>query len=174
MLDRILSGVSQLNPPLAAMAALLFVLFLWMLALTFRFRALGRRYRSLIASVSGMDLESTLSEYLSFAKDSQLVSQRSADQAERLASVQRSCFQRSGLVRFDAFDDVTGRLSFALALTDAAGDGLALTSVYGREGCRIYAKPLRGGVSEIPLSQEEREAIRLALSDSALTSKEAS
>ena len=67
------------------------------------------------------------------------------------------------VVRYDAFGDMGGRLSFTAALLDDAGDGLVLTSIHGRTEGRTYAKGVKGGSSEHSLSPEEEESIRLAL-----------
>jgi hypothetical protein len=67
------------------------------------------------------------------------------------------------VVRYDAFADLAGALSFSAALLDDAGDGLVLSSINGRSETRTYAKGVRGGMSETPLSPEEHEAIAGAL-----------
>lgn len=71
--------------------------------------------------------------------------------------------QKIGLVRFDAFDDVGGKLSFAAALLDDQGDGVIISSINGRQENRVYAKPVKGGASIYNLSIEEKEAIGQAL-----------
>jgi chaperonin GroEL (HSP60 family) len=71
--------------------------------------------------------------------------------------------QRVSLIRYDAFEDVGGRLSFSCALLDERGDGVVVTSINGRQDTRVYAKPVVGGASEHNLSEEEVEAIRDAL-----------
>lgn len=63
------------------------------------------------------------------------------------------------VVRYDAFGDMGGRLSFSAALLDDAGDGLVLTSINGRSETRTYAKGVQGGASDHSLSPEENEAI---------------
>ena len=68
-----------------------------------------------------------------------------------------------GLVRYDAFEDVGGRLSFSCALLDAHGNGVVMTSINGRQDTRVYAKPIAEGRSQYNLSIEEEEAIRQAL-----------
>ncbi len=73
-----------------------------------------------------------------------------------------------GLVRYDAFEDVGGRLSFSCALLDDAGNGVVLTSINGRQDARVYAKPVLGGKSSYHLSVEEDEAIRQALAREAV------
>jgi hypothetical protein len=67
------------------------------------------------------------------------------------------------VVRYDAFGDMGGRLSFTAALLDDAGDGLVLTSIHGRQEARTYAKGVKGGKSEQSLSPEEEQSIELAL-----------
>jgi len=67
------------------------------------------------------------------------------------------------LLRYDAFEDVGGRLSFSCALLDDGGNGVVLTSINGRQETRVYAKPVTGGTSSHNLSLEEEEAIRRAL-----------
>jgi hypothetical protein len=67
------------------------------------------------------------------------------------------------VVRYDAFGDMGGRLSFTAALLDDSGDGLVLTSIHGRSEARTYAKGVKGGNSDQSLSPEESQAIELAL-----------
>ena len=67
-----------------------------------------------------------------------------------------------GLVRYDAFEDMGGAQSFALAIFDENGDGTVVTSQVGRSDCRVYAKELNGGRAERELSAEEKEAIDAA------------
>jgi hypothetical protein len=69
-----------------------------------------------------------------------------------------------GLVRYDAFEDVGGQQSFSLAMLDALQNGIILTSVYSRSDVRVYAKAVRQGQPSHPLSEEEQQALRNALS----------
>ncbi|HEY7476941.1 MAG TPA: DUF4446 family protein [Actinomycetota bacterium] len=73
--------------------------------------------------------------------------------------------RRVGLLRYDAFEDVGGRLSFSCALLDEHGNGVVLTSINGRQETRVYAKPVTAGTSSYNLSSEEGEAIRQAMAD---------
>jgi len=86
--------------------------------------------------------------------------------SERYAAVLRrvaGAVQHVGVVRFDAFRDLGGLLSFAVALLDDRGNGLIFSSIYGRSESRTYAKPVIERSSSYELSPEEREAIRLAM-----------
>ena len=80
-----------------------------------------------------------------------------------LEAAGRRAIQRVGIVRFNPFEDTGGNQSFALALTDAGGNGFVLSSLHSRTGTRIYAKSINAGRSDAALSAEETEALRLAL-----------
>jgi hypothetical protein len=71
--------------------------------------------------------------------------------------------QHVSLLRYDAFEDVGGRLSFSCAMLDEHGSGVVLTSINGRQETRVYAKPISEGRSGYNLSSEEEQAIRQAL-----------
>ena len=86
-----------------------------------------------------------------------------AAEATRLDGLLKSAVQHVSVVRFDAFDDMGGQLSFSAALLDAQGDGMVITSINGRQDTRCYAKPVRRGTSPHNLSDEEEVAIREAL-----------
>lgn len=86
-----------------------------------------------------------------------------AQQNRALAEQARGAIQLVSLVRYDAFAEMGGRLSFSCALLDERGDGVVITSINGRQDTRVYAKPVRGGRSSHNLSDEEEQAIRQAL-----------
>jgi hypothetical protein len=67
------------------------------------------------------------------------------------------------LVRYDAFEDLGGRLSFSMALLDDNGDGLTITSIASHSETRVYAKSLSSGTGEHPLSPEEEQAVKAAM-----------
>ena len=64
--------------------------------------------------------------------------------------------------RYDALEEMTGRLSFSVAMINGLGDGIVLTSINGRSETRTYVRPLVGGKGPHPLSPEEEEAVRAA------------
>ncbi len=80
---------------------------------------------------------------------------------------------RIGTVRYDAFDDMGGRLSFSMALLDEHGDGSVVTAMNGRVQTRTYAKPVSGGTSSHNLSEEEVQAIAQAMDNGGRRAAEA-
>ncbi len=82
--------------------------------------------------------------------------------ADELRSTQRElqmAVRHIGVVRYDAFGDMGGRMSFSAALIDDHGNGFVLTSVHARSESRSYIKQLRGGMAEVNLSPEESAAV---------------
>jgi hypothetical protein len=68
-----------------------------------------------------------------------------------------------GVLRYDAYNEMSGRQSASIALLDSTRSGLVLSSIHHRDQARLYAKQVRDGEAEIELSPEEEEAVRLAL-----------
>jgi len=68
-----------------------------------------------------------------------------------------------GLVRYDAYNEMSGHQSTSIALLDATRSGVVLSSIHHREQARMYAKHVRDGEAELELSPEEAEAVRLAM-----------
>jgi len=82
----------------------------------------------------------------------------------RLGELAEEAVRHVAVIRFDAFEDMGGRLSFSAALLDGHGDGVVITSINGRQDTRCYAKRVLNGTSAHNLSDEERQAIQEALS----------
>lgn len=115
---------------------------------------------------SGADLEQMLHNY---AGDVKSLEQK-AGELTRKQDVLNEKISESicnpGLIRFNAFDNMGSDLSFSLALLDRRGDGVVLTGLYGRDETRLYAKPLRKGVSDYSLTEEEEAAIKRSMEKS--------
>jgi Protein of unknown function (DUF4446) len=76
-------------------------------------------------------------------------------------------FTYRSLVRFDAYNEMSGRQSTSIALLDARGSGLVISSIHHRDQARVYAKQIREGRGELELAPEEEEAVRMALGETA-------
>lgn len=88
------------------------------------------------------------------------------DNTEQLRTLLRDAVSRVGIVRYDAFADMGGALSFSAALLDEHGHGVVISAINGRSETRAYAKPLVAGDSEYNLSDEEHAAIDAAMAGS--------
>ena len=72
-------------------------------------------------------------------------------------------YQKTGLVKYDAFREMSGALSYSLALLDQENNGVLISSMYSREGCYTYAKDIVKGECKLNLSEEEAEALKQAI-----------
>ena len=129
-------------------------------------RRVGRLRRRLDGITRGADgtsldaiLDAHLDKVYAVARELDELSARAAI----LEATGRRAIQRVGLVRFNPFEDTGGNQSFALALTDVTGNGFVLSSLHTRTGTRVYAKAVTDGRSDGALSEEEAEALRLAM-----------
>jgi hypothetical protein len=132
-----------------------------------RISRLRRRIDGLTRGTDGAGLGTVLDAHIdkvyAVARELDDLAARSAI----LEAAGRRAIQRVGLVRFNPFEDTGGNQSFALALIDAAGAGFIVSSLHSRTGTRVYAKSISDGRSDGALSQEETEALRLAMTGSA-------
>jgi len=87
-----------------------------------------------------------------------------SQELEKLKKESKFNIQKVGIVRFNPFSEVGSDQSFSIALLDSNDNGVVITSLYSREGNRVYGKPIKNGQSEYLLSAEEKEAIEKAIS----------
>ena len=88
---------------------------------------------------------------------------------ERLGAAEmglRSAISHRALVRYDAYNELSGHQSVSIALLDGTRSGVVLTCIHHRDQARVYLKQVHEGSGELELSPEEAEAVRLALSPS--------
>ena len=76
-----------------------------------------------------------------------------------------SAYQKMGLVKYDAFNQMGGQLSFSLALLDENNNGFIINSVHSSEGCYSYTKEIKLGQCAIDLGAEEAEALSIAMGE---------
>jgi hypothetical protein len=121
------------------------------------------RYRYLFKGNEDRDLESVL---INLSEKSYQLSNNLTKLEEQVTGNQvreEMHLQNWALIRFKAFQNTGSDQSFALALLDAVGDGVVMSSLFGRDESRVYCKPVERGQSVYPLTDEEKEAITTAL-----------
>ena len=74
-------------------------------------------------------------------------------------------YQKQGIIKYDAFNEMGGKLSFAMALLDKNNNGFIINSIHSREGCYTYIKEIVKGESYILLGEEERQALEKAIDE---------
>ena len=106
--------------------------------------------------------ESILSKFSEIDTLAKLTKQNRQDVKEMCRIVDRN-FQKFGIVRYDAFNEMGGKLSFACAILNNTNDGFVLNSIHSKEGCYNYIKEIIKGESFLPLGEEEAKALEMAM-----------
>ena len=120
------------------------------------------RLRRLVRLLEERDLAGTLRDLGGALPDLRRRLNGAETAVRQLTEYASSSVTTPGIVQFRAYDTVGPVLSFSLALLDRHGDGLVLTSLFGRSDTRVYAKRIAAGAPATDLSPEETEALRLA------------
>jgi hypothetical protein len=156
-------GEQTVSILVVALAVAVVLLAIWVGWLQRSDALLRRRLRRLIGDGAGARLDELLDQQF---RRLDTVSERveALNRLHReLAALSQRSLQKVGLIRFNPFADTGGDQSFAIALLDADGNGVVLSSLHGRADTRIFAKQVHAGRSTHALSAEEQDAIRKAL-----------
>ena len=126
-------------------------------------RSLKARFSAALGTSETASLEQTLSAHLTRveAVDARLV--KLDTDYQRLITTNSLASQKISIVRFNPFGDTGGDQSFSLAVLDAHDSGYVLTSIHGRQGTRVYVKPIDFSKSKYTLSAEEQQALSQAI-----------
>lgn len=155
--------VDNITIALGVLLGLLLVMSIVLLVQSVRLRRALAAYRALVRGGPGGTLHEVLRDHVAQVGT---VSER-LDELDRLHEFlearSRGSLQHIGLVRFNPFEDTGSDQSFAIALLDDRRDGVVISSLHGRTNTRIFAKPVAAGSSSHNLSDEEAEAIRIAV-----------
>lgn len=126
---------------------------------------LKHRLNRLVMGKEGESLEeeiAALFEDINYLKNT---TDRNKKDIRNLYKKAESTYQKMGLIKYDAFNQMGGQLSFCLALLNENNNGFIINSVHSTEGCYSYAKEIRNGECGIALGKEEEEALAIAMGE---------
>ena len=144
------------------MLILCIILTIALVATTKKVNTMNKKYHALMSGKKGADLEKIIRIRFKEMDKIKANAKRVTREHKEMKKNVSHCLSRYGLVKYNAFDDVSGKMSFVLALLDEEGNGVVLNAMHSRESCYTYAKELIKGESFIPLSDEEKQAIQQA------------
>ena len=147
----------------AALAVLVLLLLIFSIINASRFKKLKKRYDIFMSAKDGKTLEDTLIRRLNQVDALLAANKENEINIKRLFENNRMVYQKIGLVKYDAFDEMGGKLSFSLCLLNEKNDGFIINAMHSREGCYTYLKEIIDGNSIIVLAKEEEEALAMAL-----------
>lgn len=149
------------NPTYLILIGLILVI-AWIIFLNFHLWQLKKKLKTFFNGKKASDLEGVLFEEIKRLKKAEKNIEGLFKSTEFLEKMASQSIQKVGLVRFNPFKDTGGDQSFSIALLDSNDNGLIISSLYTRQGARIYTKPIKSGQSKYQLSKEELEAIKKA------------
>ncbi len=124
---------------------------------------LKKKYKKFMGDTDAKSLEEKIVQRLEQLDDLVESHYTNKNKIEKLESQMNVTFQKIGLVKYDAFNEMGGKLSFSLALLNEKDDGFVINAMHSREGCYTYIKEIIAGKSIIVLASEEKEALDMAL-----------
>lgn len=145
------------------MMVMILILFVLHIKNLFKLNRFMKKYKSFMRGKDGISLEKTI---LSNMNDIDMLiesSKNHMEQIRQLKEIQEHTLNKTAIVKYDAFKEMGGKLSFALAMLDQENSGFVINAIHSREGCYTYIKEIVKGESYIILGEEEKEALRQAV-----------
>lgn len=141
---------------------LVFFLLAWNILLQIQFLLIWKKLKMFFQGQKASDLEGVIFEQIKRLRKTEENLKELTKFSKFLEKMAQKSIQKVDLVRFNPFKDTGGNQSFCIALLDSFDNGVIISTLFTREGTRIYAKPIENGESTYALSEEEKEAIKKA------------
>lgn len=149
----------------AVLAVLIIVLIILLIVQIVKTGKLKKRLDKFLLGKDGLSLEQDIVELFEDNKFLKNSAEKNKKDIRTLYKRMETAFQKMGLVKYDAFHQMGGQLSFCLALLDENNNGFIINSVHSTEGCYSYTKEIRNGECSISLGTEEAEALAIAVGE---------
>ena len=148
---------------LLALSAVVFLLLIWNILLQIGVSRLKKKHVEIFAGNKAKNLEEVILQQTKGLKLLDKDIQELFNISNHINNLALRSIHKVGIVRFNPFKDVGGNQSFAIALLNGKDCGIVISSLYTREGTRVYSKDVKNGISDkYPLTEEEMEAIKMA------------
>ncbi|MBO5371470.1 MAG: DUF4446 family protein [Lachnospiraceae bacterium] len=139
------------------------ILLLMIIINTVQMSKLKKKYKMFMDGKNAKTLEEAVLGYMNQIETIIASTEKNRADIETIFKNMKHTFQKVGLVKYDAFHEMGGKLSFSLALLNEINDGFIINAMHSREGCYTYIKEVIDGNSIIALSEEEKEALDMAM-----------
>lgn len=146
-----------------ALFVLIVVLFVMVINANMKYSRLKGSYNSFMRGKDGKTMEESFLERFEELDELTTLTMKNRAAIRKLNEDVMSNLQKIGIVKYDAFHEMGGKLSFALTLLDGNNSGYIINSMHSREGCYNYIKEIVKGESYIELSEEEAESLERAI-----------
>lgn len=145
------------------LAAFVIILMILMIINVVQMRKLKKNYKIFMDGKNAKNLEETLIKRLDQVDALMKANDANEKNMKILFKNMKMTYQKMGLIKYDAFHEMGGKLSFSLAMLDVRNNGFVINAMHTREGCYTYIKEIVDGNSIIVLSEEEQEALNRAM-----------
>ena len=138
---------------------LIVVLFVLYVNVTMKYNRLKSSYASFMRGKDGKTLEESMKDKFSEVDAILKITKQNRLDIREISKKMENDYQKLGIVKYDAFNEMGGKLSFALAMLDGNNSGWVINAMHSREGCYTYVKEIVKGESYVELAEEEAEAL---------------
>lgn len=142
---------------------LILILFIIAIIQTVKLSKITKKYKKFMLGKNAKSLEKDIEGIYEDNKFIKASTEKNRKDIQSLYRKFESAFQKVGIVKYDAYNQMGGQLSFSLALLDENDNGFVLNSVHSTEGCYSYTKEIKNGLCEISLGDEEKKALDIAM-----------
>lgn len=149
----------------AVLTVIMIVVLIVLLMTISKVKKMKYRLNKLVKGKDSLSLEDEINELI---EDNRYLKENTENNKKAISNLYRkleSAYQKIGLVKYDAFNQMGGQLSFSLALLDENNNGFIINSVHSTEGCYSYTKEIKNGISALSLGKEEEEALAIAIGE---------
>ena len=148
---------------LLSLLILVIILLICTFNLSLGLSRLNKKYKIFMKGKDGQSMEKLFKRKFDMIEKLASNSEINREDIQKLEKLYNSSLHKYGIVKYDAFEDMGGKLSFVLALLDKENTGFLLNAIHSRENCFLYIKEIVNGESYIMLSEEEVEALKRAV-----------
>lgn len=145
------------------MLILFIVLFILYVNVTLKYNRLKSSYMTFMKGKDGKTLEESMQERFAEVESVLKFTKQNRQDIRDIKRKLENNYQKFGIVKYDAFNEMGGKLSFALAMLDGNDSGWIINAMHSREGCYTYVKEIVKGESYVELAEEETEALDKAI-----------
>ncbi|KAI4441450.1 DUF4446 family protein [Schaedlerella arabinosiphila] len=159
--------ISKIGIQTDELIALLFLiqifLFVLLISVNMKYKRLKRNYSMFMRGKDGKNLEESILDKFAELDKISRVTRKNEEQIRKMNKRIRKNYQKVGIIRYNAFQEMGGNLSFALTMLDEEDSGWVLNAMHSRDACYTYIKEIVKGESYIELAEEEKESLERAI-----------
>ena len=157
-------GISDPGILILVMFVLIIILLVLLVFLLVRYNQLNVSYQMFMKGRKAESLEEEIGTLFTDISTLKTSTEKNKKDIKKIIENLHDCYQRVGIVKYDAFKEMGGKLSFSVALLNDNETGFIINSIHSSEGCYVYTKEIVNGECAISLGDEEKKALTLALS----------